>query len=33
VFTLIGLATVIHLHFDCVNGIATASPAAVKMTH
>lgn len=33
VFTLIGLATVVHLHFDGVNGIATASPTAVQMTH
>ena len=33
VFTLIGMATIIHLHFDGVNGIATASSAAVKMTH
>ena len=33
VFTLIGLATLIHLHNDGLRGTATAVPAAVKMTH
>ena len=33
VFTLIGLATIVHLHFDGVHQIATALPTAVEMTH
>ena len=32
VFTLIGLATLIHLHYDGLRGIATAVPAAVTLT-
>ena len=32
-FTGIGLWTAAHLHFDGVRHIATASPAAVEMTH
>ena len=31
-FTLIGLATLIHLHNDGVRGLATAVPAAVTLT-
>ena len=32
-FTLIGLATITHLHFDGLRGTVTAAPAAGVMTH
>ena len=33
VFTLMGLATITHLHFDGLHEISTVAPAAAVMTH